>query len=201
MTIGRSGPERKIRFGRSLPDKEAYADRGLPPAFTNTESHWWDSGQVYGKDEERQEALRTHREGKLKVAANGRLELDGGGPRADRRQRQLVDRPFDPPHALHTRAQRDLRPAARRLSGAAERRRVALSEGAARQHRGDRQDPHGGMDAGASEQPDHALRHARQLVGRVRRDLLPRARARDAGRDVPGDSRLRSPITTPRPIR
>ena len=71
--------ERKMRFGRSRPDKEAYADRGLPPAFTNTESHWWDSGQIYGKDEARMNALRTHKKGKLKVGVNGRLEPDGTG--------------------------------------------------------------------------------------------------------------------------
>ncbi len=72
-------PERRMQFGRSRPDKEAYADRGLPPAFTNTESHWWDSGQIYGKDEVRQDELRTHKEGKLKVGSNGRLEPDGSG--------------------------------------------------------------------------------------------------------------------------
>jgi hypothetical protein len=70
---------RKISFGRSQPDEETDADRGLPPAFTNTESHWWDSGQIYGKDEVRQDALRTHREGKLRVGADGRLEPDGAG--------------------------------------------------------------------------------------------------------------------------
>ncbi len=68
-----------MSFGRSLPDKEAYADRGLPPAFVNTESHWWDSGQVYGKDEARQQELRTGVEGKLKVGANGRLEPTDAG--------------------------------------------------------------------------------------------------------------------------
>ncbi len=72
-------PERRMQFGRSRPDKEAYADRGLPPAFTNTESHWWDAGQIYGKDEARRDALRTHKEGKLKVGSNGRLEPDGSG--------------------------------------------------------------------------------------------------------------------------
>jgi hypothetical protein len=71
------GASRSFKFGRSQPDKEAYTDRGLPPAFVNTESHWWDSGQVYGRDEARQDQLRTHSEGKLKVAANGRLESDG----------------------------------------------------------------------------------------------------------------------------
>ena len=53
--------ERKISFGRSLPDKEAYADRGLPPAFVNTELHRWDSGQVYGKDEARQQETSDRR--------------------------------------------------------------------------------------------------------------------------------------------
>src|SRR5918999_2133191 len=44
--------------------------------FGNTESHWWDGSQIYGADQETQNAVRTFEDGKLKIGANGRLLED-----------------------------------------------------------------------------------------------------------------------------
>lgn len=44
--------------------------------FGNTESHWWDGSQLYGADQETQNAIRTFKDGKLKIGDNGRLLED-----------------------------------------------------------------------------------------------------------------------------
>ena len=44
--------------------------------FGNTESHWWDGSQLYGADQETQNAVRTFEDGKLKIGDNGRLHED-----------------------------------------------------------------------------------------------------------------------------
>jgi hypothetical protein len=44
--------------------------------YGNTETHWWDGSQIYGSSQERQNALRTFQDGKLKVEPNGRLPED-----------------------------------------------------------------------------------------------------------------------------
>jgi hypothetical protein len=44
--------------------------------FGNTETHWWDGSQLYGSDQETQNAVRTFQDGKLKIADNGRLLED-----------------------------------------------------------------------------------------------------------------------------
>ena len=89
-------------------------------------------------------------------------DLDDGA-RPHRRRRQLLARARAPAHALHARAQRDLRPArapSTRLGG-----RRALRHGAARQRGADGEDPHRRVDAGDHRPPDDAARDARQLVG------------------------------------
>ena len=44
--------------------------------FGNTETHWWDGSQIYGADQETQNAVRTFEDGKLKIGPNGRLPED-----------------------------------------------------------------------------------------------------------------------------
>jgi hypothetical protein len=44
--------------------------------FGNTETHWWDGSQIYGASQEKQNSIRTFKDGKLKIEANGRLPED-----------------------------------------------------------------------------------------------------------------------------
>src|SRR3954462_13200416 len=44
--------------------------------YANTETHWWDGSQLYGSNQETQAALRTFRDGKLKIGSGGRLLAD-----------------------------------------------------------------------------------------------------------------------------
>ena len=44
--------------------------------YGNTETHWWDGSQIYGSDTETQKAIRTFKDGKLKVGDDGRLLAD-----------------------------------------------------------------------------------------------------------------------------
>src|SRR3954454_19745941 len=41
--------------------------------FSNTETHWWDGSQIYGASKDKQDALRTFKDGKLKLSDEGRL--------------------------------------------------------------------------------------------------------------------------------
>ena len=66
---------------RKTRDPEA-EKKGLPPAYMNTVTHWWDGSQIYGSTEERCRELRTGEDGKM-ILEEGRLpnetkaELDG----------------------------------------------------------------------------------------------------------------------------
>jgi hypothetical protein len=51
--------------------------------FGNTESHWWDGSQLYGADQETQNAVRTFKDGKLKIGDDGRLLEDPKEPGID----------------------------------------------------------------------------------------------------------------------
>jgi hypothetical protein len=44
--------------------------------FLNTETHWWDGSQIYGSTEEFTEAVRTGSEGKVRIGADGLIDLD-----------------------------------------------------------------------------------------------------------------------------
>jgi hypothetical protein len=47
------------------------------PIFFNTEIHWWDGSQLYGSNAERQDKVRSHEKGTLKVSQQGRLPSMG----------------------------------------------------------------------------------------------------------------------------
>jgi hypothetical protein len=51
--------------------------------YGNTETHWWDGSQLYGSDQETQNALRSFKDGKLKIGDNGRLFEDPNEPGID----------------------------------------------------------------------------------------------------------------------
>ncbi len=44
-----------------------------PPAYENTETHWWDASQLYGSSDEQQRKVRAHEDGKLALAPDGSL--------------------------------------------------------------------------------------------------------------------------------
>jgi hypothetical protein len=54
-------------------------DEGSPPTAINEVSSWWDGSQIYGNDQKTADSLRSFRDGKLKIDADGRLPLGEGG--------------------------------------------------------------------------------------------------------------------------
>ncbi|MGA7732438.1 MAG: peroxidase family protein [Chloroflexia bacterium] len=70
--------DRPMRIERTPidPTRTPEEDRaGKPPAYVNTQSHWWDGSAIYGCDDATCAALRTMRDGKLRTD-HGRLPLD-----------------------------------------------------------------------------------------------------------------------------
>ena len=135
----------------------------FPPTYVNTESHWWDASQLYGSSLEQQKLLRSGVDGKLHIRDDG-----------------LLPTPPDPQHDpsqvpgfwlgiglmqvdLHPRAQRDLRPAARRVPVVDGRR--DLRARAADQRGADREDPHRRVDAGRDQPPDDGDRRCASTGG------------------------------------
>jgi hypothetical protein len=52
---------------------------GRPDTYSNTNTHWWDLGQVYGADEAKHATLRAYVDGKMKVADDGLLPVGPDG--------------------------------------------------------------------------------------------------------------------------
>ena len=75
LAPGDDWPDPKMRVRRSVPD-EAPAGSTRPPAYTNTNSHWWDGSQVYGCDAKTCESLCSGVEGKLKIEQSRLLPID-----------------------------------------------------------------------------------------------------------------------------
>jgi hypothetical protein len=67
---------RPMKVVRTVPDPPRAAGSTRPPAYVNNNSHWWDASQIYGCDAETTQGLRTGQFGKIRVQADGRLELD-----------------------------------------------------------------------------------------------------------------------------
>jgi len=49
---------------------------GATPTFRNTNSHWWDAGQIYGSSHSRQADIRSGTDGKIAVGPDGMLPED-----------------------------------------------------------------------------------------------------------------------------
>lgn len=47
-----------------------------PPAYINTETHWWDGSQIYGSSAAAQSAVRSWENGKLRLGPRGSLPVD-----------------------------------------------------------------------------------------------------------------------------
>ena len=69
---GDDWPGGRMQVGRSIPDP-APAGSTRPPAYTNSNSHWWDASQVYGCDRDVSASLRSGSGGKLKLHESGKL--------------------------------------------------------------------------------------------------------------------------------
>jgi hypothetical protein len=73
-------PERPMRIPRTQVDRTRPPEPdGGPPAYINTATHWWDGSQIYGTDNETEQRLRSGRDGKLKIGADGLLPVDSRG--------------------------------------------------------------------------------------------------------------------------
>ena len=100
---GRGNPEEVMEVplpeGDDWPENPMYvrrtvstpAHQGNPGATSNgskavhgnTETHWWDGSQIYGTSKEQQDQIRSFKDGKLKIEANGRLPEDPNEPGID----------------------------------------------------------------------------------------------------------------------
>jgi hypothetical protein len=72
-----------ISVQATLPDLQTTeADAGMPAAYRNHDSHWWDGSQIYGSTFERLRQMRTGPDGavtpggKLFLDVTGRLQID-----------------------------------------------------------------------------------------------------------------------------
>src|SRR5947209_14433364 len=80
---GDDWPDHPMRIRRtvSVPANQGGSGGG----YGNTETHWWDGSQLYGASQEGQNAVRTFKDGKLKIGDDGRMLPDphepGIGPR------------------------------------------------------------------------------------------------------------------------
>jgi len=69
------GGDRPMTIMRTRPDPTRPADASdTPPTFANTETHWWDASQIYGKTKEVEDQVRSGSDGKLAVE-DGHLPL------------------------------------------------------------------------------------------------------------------------------
>ncbi len=60
--------DRPMTIMRTRPDPTRPADAtDAPPTFANTETHWWDASQIYGKTKEAEGSARSGSDGKLAV--------------------------------------------------------------------------------------------------------------------------------------
>ncbi|OBA92850.1 peroxidase family protein [Mycolicibacterium fortuitum] len=82
-----SDPERMLEIPRP-PEDEWPEDTIKVPAttadptaasggstFLNTETHWWDASQIYGSNQQFQDTIRTHHEGKVCIDADGFIDI------------------------------------------------------------------------------------------------------------------------------
>jgi hypothetical protein len=77
-----------LREGDDWPEEHMHIRRTVAlPAhhgeYGNTETHWWDGSQLYGSTQERQNAVRSFTDGKLRIEPDGRLPEDPDHPGVD----------------------------------------------------------------------------------------------------------------------
>jgi Animal haem peroxidase len=72
---GDDWPEDPIRAPATPADPTAPAGRDAA-TFLNVETHWWDASQIYGSTPEFQTAIRTGHDGKVRIDADGFIDID-----------------------------------------------------------------------------------------------------------------------------
>ncbi|MBU3749572.1 MAG: peroxidase [Mycobacterium sp.] len=71
---GDNFPVNPMQIRRTIPMNGREIIDGEPaPAFANAETHWWDGSQIYGTGQDKQNQVRTFKDGKVKVQEDGRL--------------------------------------------------------------------------------------------------------------------------------
>ena len=79
LSPGDPWPRPTVTVLRTMPDPTRPADApASPPTSINTCTHWWDASQIYGTTPEYQQAVRTGRDGKLRVNPDGTLPVPQG---------------------------------------------------------------------------------------------------------------------------
>jgi tetratricopeptide (TPR) repeat protein len=69
----------KMFVGKTQPDPTRMPEDKVAATFINEVTHWWDGSQIYGSDLQTQKRLRSFKDGKLRLAANGTLPVDKKG--------------------------------------------------------------------------------------------------------------------------
>ena len=72
---GDDWPEDPIRVP-STPDDHTAPTGQRTKTFLNTETHWWDGSQIYGSTPEFQAAIRSGEDGKVRIDADGFIDID-----------------------------------------------------------------------------------------------------------------------------
>ena len=162
LAPGDDWPEPRMRVPRSVPDA-APPGSTRPPAYVNSNSHWWDGSQIYGCDSVGAARLRTGQGGMLKVEPTKLLPVD---PETGIHLSGFSDNWWIGLAMLHTLFTCEhnhlcerARPGAPLLG-----RRAAVHEGQAHQLGVDGQDSHRRVDAGHCAPPRHRDRDEHQLV-------------------------------------
>jgi hypothetical protein len=74
VTPGDSWPEKKMRVRRTRADPTRRKNDGAgPETFTNAETHWWDSSQIYGDSPSALSQYQSGKDGKLKIDPKTKL--------------------------------------------------------------------------------------------------------------------------------
>ena len=69
----------KMFVGKTQPDPTRMPEDKVAVTFINEVTHWWDGSQIYGSDIRTQMRLRSLKDGKLRLNANGTLPVDKKG--------------------------------------------------------------------------------------------------------------------------